>query len=291
MLRIHVDSAAGTASIPADNPFVNSGSSITQKIWAYGLRNPFRDSFDRLNGQMFIGDVGQDTREEIDVQQATNPGGGENYGWRVREGSIQNPAYPSASTPTPAVDPIYDYPHTIGQTVIGGYVYRGKQIPALQGTYVFADYLGPEPSPTPPNPNTGRIFSLNYNGASASNVQDLTPELFPTSVGGFPLQNPSSLGEDSNGELYITDIGNGSVYKIVPVTPNVTIDSIAPDPQSGGHIIAHVSGVPFKNHTIQGTSTLLQPFAPITTMKAAGDGTFTFDATSLGKNFYRVVYP
>src|SRR5437773_493762 len=90
MLRIHVDSAAGTATIPSNNPFVGM-SGARGEIWAFGLRNPFRNSFDRQTGRMFIGDVGQDTREEIDVQQATNAGGGENYGWRVREGSIQNP--------------------------------------------------------------------------------------------------------------------------------------------------------------------------------------------------------
>ncbi|HEV3243553.1 MAG TPA: hypothetical protein VGZ31_03985 [Chthoniobacterales bacterium] len=106
---------------------------------------------------MFIGDVGQNTREEVDVQQLTNPGGGENYGWRDREGFIQNPAYPTptaAPTPTPnppRVDPIIDYPRTTGRTVIGGYVYRGALFPALQGTYVFGDYVGP-------NNGTARVF-------------------------------------------------------------------------------------------------------------------------------------
>src|SRR2546430_7045216 len=81
MLRIHVDPTTGTYTIPANNPFFGSAT-FKQEIWAFGLRNPFRDSFDRSTGRMFIGDVGQDTREEVDVQQATNPGGGENYGWR-----------------------------------------------------------------------------------------------------------------------------------------------------------------------------------------------------------------
>ena len=98
MLRIHVDSAAGTATIPSNNPFVGM-SGARGEIWAFGLRNPFRNSFDRQTGRMFIGDVGQDTREEIEAQQATNAGGGENYGWRVREGSIQNPAFPGSPTP------------------------------------------------------------------------------------------------------------------------------------------------------------------------------------------------
>ncbi len=209
MLRIHINSAAGTATIPPDNPFVTV-SGARGEIWALGLRNPFRNSFDRQTGEMFIGDVGQDTREEIDVQRATNPTGGENYGWRVREGSVQNPAFPGTPTPPGAIDPIFDYPHSVGQTVIGGYVYRGLQISHLRGVYVFADYLGPESGS-----NRGQIFSLNYDGTTASNFQNITSQLFPTRIGGFMLNNPSSLGEDANGELYITDIGNGSVFKIV----------------------------------------------------------------------------
>src|SRR5438105_13702781 len=178
MLRIHIDPTAGTYTIPADNPFFGS-TTLKQEIWAFGLRNPFRDSFDRSTSRMLIGDVGQDTREEVDVQQPTNPGGGENYGWRDREGFIQNPAYPTPTaspTPTPnppRVDPIIDYPRTTGRTVIGGYIYRGQQIPALQGVYVFGDYLGPEPG------SIGKVFSLAYNGTSASNFQDITPQLFP----------------------------------------------------------------------------------------------------------------
>jgi glucose/arabinose dehydrogenase len=287
MLRIHVDPATGTYSIPSNNPFFGSATS-RQEIWAYGLRNPFRDSFDRLNGRMFIGDVGQDTREEIDVQEATNPGGGENYEWRLREGFIATPTgspVVGGDRPPGGIDPIYDYPHSTGQTIIGGYVYRGKQIPALRGTYVFADYLGPEPK------FVGKVFSLDYDGTSAGNFQDITAELFPTSTGGYNLSNPTSLGEDANGELYICDISAGSVYKIVPVTPNVTIDSIARDSQSG-HIVLNGSGVPFKVHTVKATADLTQPFMTIGTATAAGDGTFQFeDATNLSARFYRVVYP
>ena len=221
MLRVHVDPTTGTYTIPASNPFASPTPAPSpapmREIWALGLRNPFRDSFDRLTGRMLIGDVGQDSREEVDVQQPTNPGGGENYGWRDREGFIQNPAY-ATSTPTPTpnparVDPIFDYPHTTGQTVIGGYIYRGQQFPALQGVYVFGDYLGPEPG------SIGKIFSLNYDGTTASNFQDITSQLFPipTTGGNVSLVNLSSFGEDASGELYLTDIGNGNVYKISPM--------------------------------------------------------------------------
>jgi glucose/arabinose dehydrogenase len=209
ILRIHINSAAGTYTIPPNNRFVGV-TGARGEIWALGLRNPFRNSFDRQTGRMFIGDVGQSTREEIDVQQPTNPSGGENYGWRVREGSVQNPAFPGTPTPPGAVNPIFDYPRSIGRTVIGGYVYRGEQIPNLRGIYVFADFFGPDSGP-----GTGQIFTLNYNGTLASNFQNITGQLFPTGAGGFTLSHPSSLGEDANGELYITDLGNGSVFKIV----------------------------------------------------------------------------
>jgi hypothetical protein len=165
---------------------------------------------------MFIGDVGQNTREEVDVQQPTNPGGGENYGWRDREGFIQNPAYPTATpSPTPnppRVDPIFDYSRATGRTVIGGYVYRGMQFPALQGIYVFGDYLGPVGG-------SARVFTLNYDGTTASNFQDIVSQLFPipTTGGNVSLVNLSSFGEDAAAELYMTDIGNGNVYKLSPM--------------------------------------------------------------------------
>src|SRR5207244_4145521 len=116
MLRIHMEDS-GAYTIPPDNPFAGSDTEA-QEIWAFGLRNPYRDSFDRLTGTMFIADVGQMSREEVDVQLPSIPGGGENYGWRVREGFIQNPAYPDDPPPPDAVDPIIDYPHTTGQCVI-----------------------------------------------------------------------------------------------------------------------------------------------------------------------------
>jgi len=210
MLRIHIEDTYGTYSIPPDNPFFGSNTD-KEEIFCWGLRNPWRNSFDRVSGTMFIGDVGQSSREEIDVQKPSNPGGGENYGWRVREGFIQNPAYPDDPPPPDAVDPIFDYPHTTGQTIIGGYIYRGNRIPSLGGIYVFADYLGPEGGD-----NTGRIWIFHYNGRNVSGFRDITSQLFPTRVGNFPLNNPSSLGEDASGELYICDITNGNVYKIIP---------------------------------------------------------------------------
>src|SRR3989440_7099758 len=221
MLRIHVDPTTGTYTIPANNPYASPTPAPSpapqREIWLLGLRNPFRNSFDRATGRLFIGDVGQDAREEVDVQQASNSGGGENYGWRDREGLIQNPAYPTpTAAPTPNrgwIDPIFDYTHAAtGRTVIGGYIYRGALFPALQGVYVFGDYLGP-------TGGTAKMFTLNYDGATASNFQDITTQIFPipTTSGNISLTNLSSLGEDAAGELYMTDIGSGNVYKLSPM--------------------------------------------------------------------------
>ena len=210
MLRIHIEDTYGTYSIPPNNPFFGSTTN-RQEIFCFGLRNPWRNSFDRMTGDLFIGDVGQDTREEIDLQPANTPGGNEDYGWRVREGFIQNPAYPDDPPPPDAVDPIFDYDHSVGQTIVGGYVYRGRKIASLRGYYVFADYLGPNTGN-----GTGRIWVFRFNGGTVAGFRDITNQLFPTAIGHFPLSNPSSLGEDFNGELYICDIGNGNIYRIVP---------------------------------------------------------------------------
>jgi glucose/arabinose dehydrogenase len=208
MLRIHIEDPPATYSIPPDNPFFGSPTD-KQEIFLFGLRNPWRNSFDRRTGDLIIGDVGQDSREELDLQPASNPGGGEDYGWRVREGFIQNPAYPNDPPPPDAVDPILDYPHTTGQTIVGGYVYRGHAIQSLRGYYVFADYLGREGG------SAGRIFMFRYTAGTVSRFIDITAQLFPTAVGNFPINNPASLGEDAAGELYICDITNGNIYKII----------------------------------------------------------------------------
>ena len=210
MLRIHIESS-GRYTIPSDNPFAGSPTD-KQEIFCFGLRNPFRCGFDRQTGDLWIGDVGQAAREEVDLQPASNPGGGENYGWRVREGFIQNPAYPNDPPPPDAIDPIADYTHQrTGQTVIGGYIYRGAAISSLRGLYVFADYLGPSTGDF-----TGSILIFRYTGSGIPKIHDATSLLFPTEIGGFDLLNPTSLGEDATGELYIVDYTSGNIFKIVP---------------------------------------------------------------------------
>lgn len=201
MLRI-TPQANGGYTIPADNPFV--GAAGNDEIWAYGLRNPYRNSFDRGTGDFYIADVGQGLREELNFEAAGTAGfvGGLNYGWRAREGSIDNPAVGDPA-PANAVDPIYDYAHgTMGGTIIGGYVYRGTGEAGLDGTYFFGDF------------NSGKIFSLRQTGGAVGSFMDRTAEL-GTPFGGFTL---SAFGEDSAGNLYVMGLG-GDVYRFAAAVP------------------------------------------------------------------------
>jgi autotransporter-associated beta strand protein len=206
MLRVDINNDAFPAdpnknyAIPASNPFAAGGG--LPEIWAYGLRNPWRPSFDRATGNLWIADVGQATREEIDFQTASSPGG-VNYGWRLREGLIQTPTAVGGPKPTGAVDPIFDYPHSgggvSGISVTGGYVYRGP-IAELQGQYFFSDYGNP------------KIWTLTYDGATLTGPVDFTPQLFPN-AGAY--NQIVSFGEDGEGNLYIVDL-DGEVFKVGP---------------------------------------------------------------------------
>ena len=193
ILRVDVDGAQ-PYKIPSDNPFVGRVDT-RQEVWVYGLRNPWRFSFDRETGDLYIGDVGQGAREEIDFQAGTS-GGGENYGWRNREGSICRPGETDCDVPG-AVDPIYDYSQAVSRSVTGGYVYRGNAIPALRGTYFFADYV------------SGKVTSFRYDGAALTGLTE-HPALTPPGA----LASISSFGEDANGEVYVVDY-RGAVYRIV----------------------------------------------------------------------------
>ncbi len=205
MLRIDVNNMdPGLAyAVPASNPFANDGDPNTlAEIWAYGLRNPWRTSFDRLTGDLWIADVGQSNREEINFQPAGDPGGN-HYGWRCREGfaATNLPGCP-ASNPL-WVDPVHDYGRALGCSITGGYVYRGCELgDAYQGKYFFSDYC------------TGTIWYLD----PANNYTRTT-----AFSSGF---NVSSFGEDENGEIYIANLFANTVYKIVLATPNP--DNCAP---------------------------------------------------------------
>nr|MDP7290032.1 PQQ-dependent sugar dehydrogenase [Phycisphaerae bacterium] len=150
---------------PASNPFV--GVTGDDEIWAYGLRNPWRSSFDRVTGDLYIADVGQNAREEVDFQPVASSGG-ENYGWRLREGTIATPTGGvGGNAPPGAVDPIYEYTHgggaAQGFSITGGYVYRGP-VADIQGHYFFADYV------------TDRIWSFRYDGVSLTEFTDRTAQ-------------------------------------------------------------------------------------------------------------------
>ena len=184
-------------SIPAGNPFVASGT-VKGEIWSYGLRNPFRMSFDRSTGDLWVGDVGQGAREEADfvaAGDATHPGGkGANFGWNRREGTI---AGPDATLPDSAggtlIDPIFDVDHSHGDcAIIGGYVYRGSSIPGLVGQYLYTDNCN------------GRIRALTRSGATAT-TRDL----------GVAAAGPTSFAEDNSGELYVLTLSHG-FYRIGP---------------------------------------------------------------------------
>ena len=198
LLRIDVDSASPYA-IPASNPFANRTDSTRKEIWAYGLRNPWRFSFDRDTGDLWIADVGQDAWEEIDFQPAGDIGG-ENYGWNRTEGKH---CYPSGSQCNLSLYtmPILEYDHSAQKcSLTGGYRYRGARYPRLSGLYVYGDYC------------TGTISAAMFQGSTWT-----TKPLINTS---FPI---STFGEDLGGELYVANYGAGVIFQIV--------DNQAPPPK------------------------------------------------------------
>jgi glucose/arabinose dehydrogenase len=223
MLRVDVgvaDTDPIGYRIPPDNPFIAAGT--RPEIWAFGLRNPWRYSFDDPSrggtGALIIGDVGQNRWEEVDYEPANRSG--RNYGWRNREGAHDNvtslpPAY------QPLIEPIHEYDHGVGQSITGGYVYRGSALgSAFQGRYFFADFI------------QGRVWSLGLTidpatlEARAGTLVEHTAEL-----GGFAtLGNVSSFAVDPNGELYIVSHSRGVILKLIG-------PSAAPAAPSGLRII------------------------------------------------------
>jgi glucose/arabinose dehydrogenase len=189
ILRLDVDGAQPYA-VPADNPFVDR-EGARPEIWAYGLRNPWRFSFDRDTGDLWIADVGQHVWEEINLQPGDSPGG-ENYGWRVMEGA--HCFRPSEGCEREGlVLPVLEYDHGQGCSVTGGYRYRGSVLPGLAGVYVFADYC------------SGVVWGANEGaGGSWSSVSLLSSGL-----------RVSAFGEDEAGELYLADHLGGAVYRLV----------------------------------------------------------------------------
>ncbi len=209
MLRIDVSVADNHPNgyvVPSSNPFVSSGPPGTlPEIWSFGLRNPWRYSFDAPSrggtGALIIADVGQGAWEEIDYEPAGR--GGRNYGWRNREGAHDGvtsrpPAF------LPLTDPVHEYSHSVGQSITGGYVYRGAALgSAFRGRYFFADYV------------QGRVWSLLLTINPANGEATVLEQTDHTAnLGPAPLGNISSFGLDAAGELYIVSYSNGTVLKV-----------------------------------------------------------------------------
>jgi glucose/arabinose dehydrogenase len=186
ILRIDVD-AEPPYGIPRDNPFVDRRG-VRPEIWAYGLRNPWRFSFDAATGRLWAADVGQDSREEIDVIER-----GKNYGWRITEGTLCTPGVSRSCSTGGLEPPVSEYGREEGVSVTGGFVYRGAAIRDLCGVYLHADY------------GSGRVWGLRVDGQRVTERRQL--------VGGGGRW--SSFGEDASRELYIVD-HRGGIYRIVP---------------------------------------------------------------------------
>jgi glucose/arabinose dehydrogenase len=190
ILRIDVNRRdAGLAyAVPPDNPFAGAGDGSRGEIWAYGLRNPWRFSFDRATGELFAADVGQDEIEEVNRIV-----GGGNFGWNVMEGS--RCFRPSQGCDRRGLEmPLAEYTHREGRSITGGFVYRGQSIPALRGHYLFADFA------------SGTLWSIPADTRALAAPRRLLDT-------GLAV---SSFGEDAAGEVYLLDHGGGGVYRLVP---------------------------------------------------------------------------
>ncbi len=193
---LRIDVGVDPYAIPSDNPFIGQPGKRPE-IWVYGLRNPWRFSFDRSTGDLWIGDVGQNNWEEVNFRW-NGTASGVNFGWRCKEGN--HPAYTNLapcndpSQVAEMINPLAEYSHSVGASITGGYVYRGEKYPAMQGAYFFADYV------------FGKIFSLTrINGGGWSEPQvELETAL-----------KISSFGEDEAGEVYLADFQGGKIYRLV----------------------------------------------------------------------------
>ena len=191
LLRLNVDGASGY-TIPANNPFATD-TSAAPEIWAGGLRNPWRFSFDRTNGNLYIADVGQGVWEEVNVEQAGGAGG-VNYGWNVMEGMHCYNNLPCNMVPY--TKPVIEYDHNFGCSITGGYVYRGSRVPFMSGHYLYADFC------------SHFVKSFPFAGGPTQTIYDWTTLLDPHA-------QISSFAQDARGELYIITLA-GSLYRIEP---------------------------------------------------------------------------
>lgn len=257
MLRLDVDGGVQYA-IPADNPFIGSADTL-EEIWALGLRNPWRISFDRLTGDLWIGDVGQDAWEEVDMEPAGSKGG-LNYGWRCYEGFVPfntNGCGPANSYVPPVQ--VYQNTNAIGCSITGGYVYRGTKQPSLYGKYIYADYC------------TGIFWSLEPDGLGGwTNTQ----------LANLNNQEFVAFGEDVDGELYVAAIGSGTIYRITTpcsLMANAIGGNVScPDTCDGEILLEFLGGCPPYSVEISGGPNPNDPPQGLTGLCA---GTYTIEVT------------
>jgi len=227
MLRFDVDGGAPYSA--NDNPFYTGSGGLSDFMWSIGWRNPWRFSFDRQTGDMWIGDVGQNAREEVSFEAASN-NGGDNYGWRCMEAFRCTGLSGCTCNSAPLTLPVHEYTHSGGNcSITGGYVYRGNLMPNMVGRYFFGDYC------------SGKIWSGQPNGTgSLTNVVEHTSDL---AIPGSELI--TSFGEDANGELYVVDSSGGQIWRLeeaCPATAN-TYCTASPNSVGSGAYIS-ISGTP-----------------------------------------------
>ena len=266
VLRIDVSGSLPYA-IPSDNPFV--GIPGDDEIYAYGLRNPWRSSFDRETGDIWIADVGQNAREEVNFILAEEFRGA-NFGWKCREG--QSTYSSSCGTSGPFFEPQIEYFHNAsgGYSITGGYVYRGCAIPEIQGSYFYADYV------------LANFWSAVPQSNGSVSVQSRTADL-RTSISGVSINQVSSFGEDARGELYIVSQA-GRIFKIVPDEGSESCDPPPANDECSNALVAEEGVATFT--TVEATDS---PFeVPLNCSLANGPGLFSdvwFQYTSPAAGF------
>ncbi|HWO10041.1 MAG TPA: PQQ-dependent sugar dehydrogenase [Polyangiaceae bacterium] len=197
----------GAYGIPAGNLAEMTGQQALPEIWAYGVRNPWRFSFDACTGDLYIGDVGQNQIEEVDFVAAAPEtktiAAGLNFGWRILEGNDCGPNAAECTDParTGLILPVDTYSHQVGQSVTGGYVYRGSAIPGLRGHYIYADY------------QTKHVYRFRMNNGQLADKVEITNQI--VAPGGGAVENIASFGQDNAGEVYVAAFEPGAVYRIV----------------------------------------------------------------------------
>jgi len=268
ILRLDVDAPA--PFIPLDNPFVGV-TGAAEEIYHLGVRNPWRFTFDRLTGDMYVGDVGRGAVEEVSFIPAGVAGA--NLGWDCSEGTMCSSFSPCSCGTASMITPIYEYPHDGRCAIIGGYVYRGTEIPSLYGAYLFGDFC------------TGQVWSMRHDGTEMTELNELTSEL---NSGAFHLSLPVAFGEDPEGELYVMDKAGSEILKIVSsavtsycgtfpnsVGPGAIITADGPTSIVENDLDVRISGLPPIDFG-------LLFYGPIQAMAPLGDGVLCVGAGAAG---------